>query len=168
MPKLRIFRLAPPGRGGDRHTGGERGQALVEAALVVVALAVLSLLVVEFGRAFMVSNTVTNAARVGARLASIAPLAERDPNGILSASYVTTVEGEVRNEVASLDPSFATAMTVQVNQIDGPPEMVEVRVIGTLPAIFNYRSTAEFDIDRSVTFPDQGRRTSAGGPPPGP
>ena len=56
-----------------RHARREsrRGAALVEMALVLPIFVAVTLGVVEFGRAMMVGNLVTNAAREGARLAII-------------------------------------------------------------------------------------------------
>jgi Flp pilus assembly protein TadG len=48
-------------------TRGERGAAAVEFALVVPLLLVLVLGIAEFGRAYTISTTLSNAARVGAR-----------------------------------------------------------------------------------------------------
>ena len=157
-----VFDEIVPGRLRRRSRASvvrsQRGQALVETGIVILILVFFLFAIVEFGRAFMVSNVVTNAARIGARLASIAPPAQRDGNGILVASYEQVVEQAVIDEVSALDPSFGAGITVEINQLDGPPETVQVNVSGTLPALFNYRSTANFSIDRSVTFPDQGRR----------
>jgi len=50
-----------------RAAAGQRGTALIEFALVLPMLVVLTFLVVDFGRAFMVKNMVTQAAREGAR-----------------------------------------------------------------------------------------------------
>lgn len=138
----------------------ERGQALIETGLVILILVFFLFAVIEFGRAFMVSNVMTNAARIGARLASIAPASQRDGNGLLLGSYKTTIENAVRDEVAALDAGFGPTINVLVTQVDGPPPTVRVDVDGNLPAIFNYLSTTSFPIDRSVTFPDQGRRAN--------
>ncbi len=53
--------------------GAERrlGSAIVETAFVLPIFFTVVLGIVEFGRAFMVSNLLTNAAREGARLAII-------------------------------------------------------------------------------------------------
>ena len=48
-----------------------RGTALVEMALVLPIFLLVVLGIIEFGRAMMVANMVTNAAREGARLAVI-------------------------------------------------------------------------------------------------
>ncbi len=51
---------------------GERGAALVEAALVIPILLLISVGIFEFGRAFQTWQVLTNAAREGAR-ASVLP-----------------------------------------------------------------------------------------------
>ncbi|HUG93082.1 MAG TPA: TadE/TadG family type IV pilus assembly protein [Planctomycetaceae bacterium] len=55
----------------DRRRTARRGAALVEMALVLPIFVAVTLGIVEFGRAMMVGNLVTNAAREGARLAII-------------------------------------------------------------------------------------------------
>lgn len=54
-----------------RLARGERGQALVEFALVTPLLLILLLGMVEFGRAWNTYQTVTDAAREGARVAAV-------------------------------------------------------------------------------------------------
>jgi len=51
--------------------GGRRGQSLVEFALVVPILLLMLVGIIEFGRAWNVSQTVTDAARQGARIAAV-------------------------------------------------------------------------------------------------
>ena len=53
------------------HSERRRGAALVEMALVLPIFVAVTLGIVEFGRAMMVGNLVTNAAREGARLGII-------------------------------------------------------------------------------------------------
>ncbi len=47
---------------------GQRGEALIEFALVLPFLLLLTFLVIDFSRAFMAKNIVTQAAREGARV----------------------------------------------------------------------------------------------------
>ncbi len=54
-----------------RVRGGTRGQALVEAALVMPILLLLLVGIMEFGRAWNIHQVVTDAARQGARKAAI-------------------------------------------------------------------------------------------------
>lgn len=53
---------------------GNRGQALVEFALVLPLLLLLVFGIVEFGRYLFLKNTATNGARQGARQAAVTPL----------------------------------------------------------------------------------------------
>jgi len=55
-----------PGRLISRN---RRGAAMVETAIVLPIFLILVLGIIEFGRALMVANMVTNAAREGARMA---------------------------------------------------------------------------------------------------
>jgi Flp pilus assembly protein TadG len=52
-----------------RSNQARRGAAMVEMALVLPLFLVLVLGIIEFGRAMMISNLVTNSAREGARMA---------------------------------------------------------------------------------------------------
>jgi Flp pilus assembly protein TadG len=52
-----------------RRLTGERGTALLEAAMTLPLLLLVSVSIFEFGRAFQTSQILTNAAREGARLA---------------------------------------------------------------------------------------------------
>jgi Flp pilus assembly protein TadG len=54
---------------------GERGQALVEFALILPVLLLLVLGIIEFGRAWNLSQIITDAAREGARQAVLHDLA---------------------------------------------------------------------------------------------
>jgi len=52
-----------------RRLAGEQGTALLEAAMTLPLLLLVSVGIFEFGRAFQTSQILTNAAREGARLA---------------------------------------------------------------------------------------------------
>jgi Flp pilus assembly protein TadG len=58
-------------RASERRASRRRGAALVEVALVLPIFIMVTLGIIEFGRAMMVSQLVTNAAREGAREAII-------------------------------------------------------------------------------------------------
>jgi Flp pilus assembly protein TadG len=58
-------------RSVGRALGNTRGQALVEAALVMPILLLLLVGIMEFGRAWNIHQVVTDAARQGARKAAI-------------------------------------------------------------------------------------------------
>ena len=61
------------------HMGGRRGQSLVEFALVVPILLLMLVGIIEFGRAWNVSQTVTYAARQGSRVAAVLNATGSDP-----------------------------------------------------------------------------------------
>ena len=52
-----------------RRIAGQRGQALIETALTLPIVLVISISIFEFGRALQVWQLLTNAAREGARVA---------------------------------------------------------------------------------------------------
>src|SRR2546427_465892 len=71
MALLTGDRGTPHARHGRRRVGlaSARGQALVETAIAVPLLLLVSVLIFEFGRAYQVAQVITNAAREGARVA---------------------------------------------------------------------------------------------------
>lgn len=60
---------------GRRLVGEERAAAMVEFAIVAPLLFVLIFGIIDFGRVFFLYNNLTNAAREGARLGAVLPLA---------------------------------------------------------------------------------------------
>ncbi len=82
-----------------RAPGGRRGQALVEFALAIPIFLLLMVALFDLGRAVFAYNTLTNAAREGARLA------------IVNQDIPTIVE-HAKNETAIVelnDPSVSVA-----------------------------------------------------------
>jgi Flp pilus assembly protein TadG len=64
------------GRRRRRRPGDDRGQSLVEFALVFPIIVLLVVAFVEVGRAVFAWNTIANAARQGARVAAVNQLAD--------------------------------------------------------------------------------------------
>lgn len=66
---------APPPRGNLRDKGGhrERGQSIVEMAFVLPILLLLLVFIVDVARAFDAQIVLANAAREGARFATLEP-----------------------------------------------------------------------------------------------
>ncbi|MBU5612503.1 TadE family protein [Geomonas azotofigens] len=62
----------------------QKGQALVEAAIILPLVLLLIMGLFEFGRAMFLKNTLNNAARAGARTAVVTPKydATTHPNGM--------------------------------------------------------------------------------------
>lgn len=146
------------GRAGVCRRGirGQRGQALAEAGVVIPMLVLLLFGVFEFGRAFMITNMVTNAARAGARSAAITPASLRDADGIIiSTTHIEDAAKAMLGDVVDGD-----LFTVEVEPIDdGDVPMVRVRIFGDVG--FALIPATEFTVDRAVTFPDQYRQGTA-------
>jgi Flp pilus assembly protein TadG len=83
---------------------GERGAALLEAAITVPIILLIAVGIFEFGRAYQTWQVLTNAAREGARLAVI--------NGSTDADVVT----RVRNYMSAGQLENAATATVTVNR----------------------------------------------------
>lgn len=70
----------------------ERGQSLVEFALIAPLLIILMLGTIDFGRVYFAYVSVTNAARNGAHYASSSSDAAQDVDGIRNAAVADTTE----------------------------------------------------------------------------
>ena len=105
------------GRSGRRGSD-QRGAQLVEAALVLPILLTLVIGIVWMGRAYNTSQTLTRAAREGARFA-VAP-------SCASCGNVFPADSEIRAVVdgalsaSNLDPAQMTNFTVQRNVVLNP------------------------------------------------
>ena len=111
-----------------RRKNGEKGQALVEFALLVPIFLLLLFAVVDFGMGFYSWITVTNAAREGARLGAVhAPLNVASSPCFGKASLDQCIEDRVRD--ASDLTNEATKMTVTITNATGNPgQSVVVKV----------------------------------------
>jgi Flp pilus assembly protein TadG len=131
--------------------GQERGQALMETALVVLFLVTLLMGIIEFGRAWMISNMIMHAARNGARVAATST--SRTSGTITNTAAIQT---EVLNEIKTVVPTTGFGVNVTQPNPGGIP-MVQVQVTGTVPFLFNLLPNTSFPVDRTVTFRDEGR-----------
>ena len=86
------------------HLRSERGSALVEAAITIPILLLITVGIFEVGRAYQTWQVVTNAAREGARVA------------ILPNTTAGTVTGLVRGYMTNGQLSHANTAAVAVNQ----------------------------------------------------
>ena len=102
----------------------DRGTALIETALTVPLVLLLSISVFEFGRAFQHWQILTNAAREGARFATLPGKSDEDVTarvhayidaGQLSAADDATVDVVRDDEIAIGGGAAASASTVTVN-----------------------------------------------------
>jgi Flp pilus assembly protein TadG len=149
----------------------QRGQAMVEMAIVIIILALLMMGIIEFGRAFMVANMITNAARDGARTAATfsGNLARQTCGTISPAAQASITDpaptGLVLSEISNVvDPTSLTVAIAQVptvvvaNPCPTPASvpLVRVTVSGSVPYIFKLVGSS-FSVNRSATFRDEGR-----------
>jgi Flp pilus assembly protein TadG len=96
-----------PGDGMKCHRNPESGVALIESAFVLPLLLVLTMGMLDFGRAFHTKSVLDQAAREGARIAVVtspdADLVTEKVNEVLASSGVTassvTITGPVNNMV---------------------------------------------------------------------
>jgi Flp pilus assembly protein TadG len=97
---------------GHRHTGRrERGQSLVEFALVLVPLFLILLGIIQFGFIFNTYVTMTNSAREGARTGTIyiydQTLSKDQNDALRNESIKAAVTGSM-NMLSKASPQFAT------------------------------------------------------------
>ena len=111
----------------DRGRKAQRGTALIEFALVLPMLLIMTVAAVDFGRAFFVKNVVAQAAREGVRLRAVTSSAD---------------SGLVRDRVLQV----ANAANVTVSQLDiaGPDPTRRVTV--TVTAEFNWIFPGVFNL----------------------
>jgi Flp pilus assembly protein TadG len=84
---------------------GEHGQALLETAMTLPLLLIVSVGIFEFGRAYQTWQVLTNAAREGARLSVL-------PN-VVAGSVQTRVRGYLSS--GQLDTAAVAAATITVD-----------------------------------------------------
>ena len=89
-----------------RRLTGERGSALIETALTLPLLLLISVGIFEFGRAFQTWQVLTNAAREGARVAVLPDAADDDVQARVR-DYMTAGQLAEADD-ASVDVSMST------------------------------------------------------------
>ena len=101
----------------------ERGQAILETAMTLPLILLVSVSIFEFGRAYQTWEVLTNAAREGARVAVLPGTAVSDvqarvtsymTSGQLAHAATATVDVD-RNRTISIGATTATASLVTVN-----------------------------------------------------
>ncbi len=96
-----------------RKHQNRRGTALVEMALVLPIFLMVVLGVIEFGRAMMVSQIVTNAAREGARSAVV----DGSSNAAVTSSIEDFLEGAVGIAPEDVDVTITVDNPAAGNEI---------------------------------------------------
>ena len=98
-------------RADGSHVRTEDGQALVEAAMTLLVFLVFLFAIFEGGRMLHVQQSLTDAARMGARY-SVLPLQATNPGTLPTAGAVQTI---VRNFLAATHITVPTS-NITVNQ----------------------------------------------------
>jgi Flp pilus assembly protein TadG len=140
-----------------RRRDRARGQALAELGIVIVLFVFLGLGIIEFGRAWMIINMVTHAARDGARAAAALPPASRDSSGHITAWG--PIETSVENYIQDNTGQTMTATGISTADVGGVP-MVAVQVEGQVDWLFFHTPLGfgpTFEVNRIVSFRDEGR-----------
>ena len=140
-----------------RRREGARGQALAEMGIVIVLFVFLGLGIIEFGRAWMIVNITTHAARDGARAAAALPTGSRDASGFIT--NWGAIETAVENQILDNTGQTMTA-TGDSNADSGGVPMISLRVQGNVDWLFFHTPLGfgpTFQVDRIVTFRDEGR-----------
>lgn len=102
---------------------GQRGQALLETAVILPIILLVSISILEFGRAYQVFQIMTNAAREGARIAVLPGTTDAEISarvkaylaaGAISNSSTATVAVD-HAQTVSVGGGTAPATKVSVN-----------------------------------------------------
>jgi len=103
-----------PARRNASSRGSQRGQSLVEFALVLPIFLVLALSIIDFGWALRAYLTATNSAREGARLGVIGATADQITTRTIESSSGLLTGSDV--DVSFSDPGHqpGTSVTVDV------------------------------------------------------
>ena len=140
-----------------RTTTHSRGQALAELGIVIVLFVFIGLGIIEFGRAWMIINMVTHAARDGARAAAALPPASRNTSGFITAWG--PIQTAVRNEIQNNTGETMTVTGISNADSGGVP-MIALQVQGNVDWLFFNTALGfgpTFQVNRIVTFRDEGR-----------
>lgn len=125
-----------------------RGQALVEFALIVPMLLLLVLGIVEFGRAWNVYQTLTDATRQGARTAVLARTS-------IDADTVSAVANQIM-AAAALDTASATKTLSAGFKVSGQYTTLTISYPYTLQWVSGLMSwtgaQASFNMNSTATF----------------
>lgn len=113
--------------------GNQRGNAVVEFALVLPILLLVVFGITEFGRAWLTLNLMNTAAREGARLAAVTgpdeDLVRTRVTEVLTAAHVTASTITVTGPAAN-DPARRVTVTVNADF-----EVVSGRILGAFRGI---------------------------------
>lgn len=130
------------------HGMNNSGQAIVELALVLFLLLLLVLGIFEFGRAMYIKNTLTHAARAGARAAVVTPNLPpntshtgcTDTSTVFQATCQSLYSGINKSNTTVLVEVFSPGGTSPKgsNAVSGDTVKVTVTYTGINPVVPNF------------------------------
>ncbi len=103
----------------NRCIVGRRGVAVVETALVLVIAVILTFAIYEYGRYFMLSQLVNNAAREGARQAVVNTNTQN--TAMIQNTVVQYLAGQTFTDSSGNAFSAADVVVTQINPATGLP-----------------------------------------------
>lgn len=127
----------------------ERGQAVMEFALVGIVFFILVFGMIDVGRAVWNYNTLSEAARAGTRYAIVHGVNATDPSG---PGDDADIIAEVEKNAPGLNDA---AVNVSVNWLDGgnePGHRVEVTAQYDYDPIFDFLGVVSFTMTSSSTM----------------
>jgi Flp pilus assembly protein TadG len=142
------------GSAGPRH---ERGQALVEFALVGVVFFLLVFGMIDVGRAVWNYNTLSQATREGARYAIVHGARSADPSGPGSAHYTapdqdTRLTAVVQRNASGMDASRLAVLAEWPDGTNLAGQRVRVTSEYDYRPIFNFFGLVELTMSSSSTM----------------
>ena len=113
---------------------GERGQSLIEFALVLPVLVILLVGVFDLGRAVMLSETLNNAVREGARHAIVNGTTSSSPLGPATLTTPPAADNTATTVVRRHTIGINSTVTIVMSWPDGNANKgSEVQIIATTP-----------------------------------
>jgi Flp pilus assembly protein TadG len=106
----------------DFHSRNDRGQMLIETAIALPLVLLLSVSIFEFGRAYQTSQVLTNAAREGARVAVLPNATTADVKARVNAYMQNGQLGNYKNATILVDQNS----TVSLGASNAPASVVTV------------------------------------------
>jgi Flp pilus assembly protein TadG len=129
----------------------QRGQAMVEMALVMPILIMVILGIFEFGRVYNYQLTLTNAVREGARFAAVGPFVDTTPN--VETGTSTPVKTEISNRVKAYSVGLTSANVTVTTKFQGsttsarlPGSSAEVAATYSVTVKIPFMTTQTFNI----------------------
>lgn len=113
---------------------GERGQSLVEFALILPILVIVLVGVFDLGRAVMLSETLNNAVREGNRYAIVHGSTSSSPLGPATLTTPPAADNAATTEIRRHAIGINSTLTIVMSWPDGNANKgSEVRIIATTP-----------------------------------